>query len=344
MRGLRRNGFTIIEMIVVIAIVAILLALILPAVQAAREESRRTQCRANLKQWGLALHSYHDVYRSLPFGTTNNECGTADTHSKGWTWTAPLLPYLEHAEFYNQLDFNYHVRHRDKSTGVDNRTWTNRWPGATGTCPSGHMPKFGSNQVHLAYMATIGAIWLPNSDHPHALDDNVRPGGEAPVGPFGINTRTKLREITDGAGHQILLGECVFLPLQKNAQRWNKSAGGGGNRLRLQCNTGTFQRFARSSAVPMNVHLNSDKEPCGPFSARPHQVGFGSRHRGGAHFLFADGTVHFISESIDDANVTWGSPRQAEAGFIDLQGASLDALGMYDRLHTMNDGQSVADF
>jgi prepilin-type N-terminal cleavage/methylation domain-containing protein len=102
-----RRGFTLIELLVVIAIIAILIALLLPAVQQAREAARRTQCRNNLKQLGLAFHNYHDIYNRFPGGhmwdsstaSTNNVTGT------GWGWAAALLPQMDQLAAYNQIDF-----------------------------------------------------------------------------------------------------------------------------------------------------------------------------------------------------------------------------------------------
>ena len=105
----RRIGFTLIELLVVIAIIAILIALLLPAVQQAREAARRTQCKNNLKQIGLALHNYHDVYNMLPAGAYWNvpldtNCPAAN-HQKG-SIMIRLLPYIDQAPLFNQWNFN----------------------------------------------------------------------------------------------------------------------------------------------------------------------------------------------------------------------------------------------
>src|SRR5581483_8700238 len=99
-----KKGFTLIELLVVIAIIAILIALLLPAVQQAREAARRTQCKNNLKQLGLALHNYHDNFNTFPPGGVN---GTAATSNyQGWGWSIMLLPQIDQAPLYNQINFS----------------------------------------------------------------------------------------------------------------------------------------------------------------------------------------------------------------------------------------------
>src|SRR6056300_529797 len=94
------RGFTLIELLVVIAIIAVLVALLLPAVQQAREAARRSACKNNLKQIGLALHNYHDVYGKFPYGANNSP------QNWGSSWMLSLLPYVEEANAFNQVNFN----------------------------------------------------------------------------------------------------------------------------------------------------------------------------------------------------------------------------------------------
>src|SRR5260221_10831944 len=108
-RSRRNSGFTLIELLVVIAIIAILIALLLPAVQQAREAARRTQCRNNLKQIGLALHNYHDTFTKFPPAMVRRTWGSGvptQTHSNGAAWSLRIAPYLDQAPLYNIFNFN----------------------------------------------------------------------------------------------------------------------------------------------------------------------------------------------------------------------------------------------
>ena len=100
-----RRGFTLIELLVVIAIIAVLIALLLPAVQQAREAARRTQCKNNLKQLGLALHNYHDVFNRLPMSQYVIPTGMPQAGLLQRTWTRRILPFLDQATIYNQWNW-----------------------------------------------------------------------------------------------------------------------------------------------------------------------------------------------------------------------------------------------
>src|ERR1700733_10552979 len=101
----RCRGFTLIELLVVIAIIAVLIALLLPAVQQARESARRTQCKNNLKQYGLALHNYHDTYSRFPYSTSGSQSLNVNSVGTNHNWLEFILPFIEQTTLYNQLNF-----------------------------------------------------------------------------------------------------------------------------------------------------------------------------------------------------------------------------------------------
>lgn len=159
---MRRRGFTLIELLVVIAIIAILIALLLPAVQQAREAARRTQCKNNLKQMGLALHNYHDNYQFFPNGNVASSAG-------GWglSWYARILPFVDQAPLYNQLTFSG-TQHgwawndpTNNPEGVQNGTAFSRVTLSFVICPSSPLQAKrdagGFNIPDAQYMGIMGA-------------------------------------------------------------------------------------------------------------------------------------------------------------------------------------------
>src|SRR5579871_6659577 len=130
----KRKGFTLIELLVVIAIIAVLMALLLPAVQQAREAARRSQCKNNLKQVGLALHNYHEIANMLPPGWVGITAGAPDIHGlNGWGWASKILPLLDQSTAYNQINFSV-----DVSNAANNAMRLTTFP--VFRCPSDPQP------------------------------------------------------------------------------------------------------------------------------------------------------------------------------------------------------------
>ena len=149
MKRRSRKAFTLIELLVVIAIIAILIALLLPAVQQAREAARRTQCKNNFKQLGLALHNYHDVYLGVPFSSTIRDGSVGGRTNRYRRWNAHLgfLPFADQAPLYNQT-----IAHLD--TSGDSAPWQNNVPCVTARIPYLRCPSDGDSTIDGVKMKT----------------------------------------------------------------------------------------------------------------------------------------------------------------------------------------------
>jgi len=258
------RGFTLIELLVVIAIIAILIALLLPAVQQAREAARRTQCRNNLKQIGLAMHNYHDAHRVFPIGNLN---------TRFWTCQSQILPFLDQATLYNQLDF---------SSGSPCFSWLE---GKTFIkeggiimpvfqCPSD--PNTGKIRDFTGFGQHVPTDYLGVSGT----------SGTAHDGVFFSNSSTEIGHITDGTSNTIMVGERgISSDLQFG---WTLCAFGLGG-----------QPGETDNLLSTAVGIGSGN-PSATGTVITTQNGFfWSNHVGGAHFLLADGAVRFISASVD---------------------------------------------
>ncbi len=180
-----RPGFTLIELLVVITIIGILIALLLPAVQAAREASRRTSCRNNLKQLGLALHHYHDTYKSFPMGTNIDRSRSC----YGLSWHVYLLPFIEEQDIYAQINPAAGPCGED---GVPNSTGVPIF-----RCPSSQLAQGKTN-----YAGTAGARKLKDQ-HPSC-------GDYATDGVLYPLSRTCIKHVADGTSHTLLVGERIY--------------------------------------------------------------------------------------------------------------------------------------
>ena len=221
----RRSGFTLIELLVVIAIIAVLISLLLPAVQQAREAARRTQCKNNMKQIGLALFNYESGYNVFPSGwvfapnrsaTTNN----GEDLYNSWSWVAMILPYMDQGNIYNQCNFN--VGHYDSVTGLAAGLTTNPAMSVISAlrCPSDDgydvilLKKGGNMGGAMSYAGVAGANVVTGNTT--VLVDSTT-GAQSPNttaamgGTFGANSKTSLRDMTDGSSNVIMVGERSFV-------------------------------------------------------------------------------------------------------------------------------------
>lgn len=301
-----RRGFTLVELLVVIAIIGILVALLLPAVQAARESARRMHCGNNLKQIGLALHNYHDVHKSLPFGSPGNKPLTPNYRTAG-TWAAFILPYIEGQSQFNQFNFNKSMFDPANAQAVQQIVTVYICP-SDGSADDAILPNRAGGSGY-DNPATAQGAWYLGSMGPTHMDNcqyciDTTPsltnpccqgynfgssaGGGMPAGVFaGVFGRypksIRFRDIRDGLSKTLAVGET--LPRQCS---WNSAFA---------------PNFSTTSTnLPFNIfESDSALDPTGPNypSTYARACGFKSRHPGGVNFAMCDGSVHFIGDEAD---------------------------------------------
>jgi len=278
---------------VVIAIIAILIALLLPAVQQAREAARRSQCKNNLKQMGLALHNYHDAHKVFPIshGDTGNSFG----------WRSLVLPYIDQAPLYNQINFSGNIVdagnlavaqtpmtvYRCPSDPTLNRVsggnqvWSN-WCYPNPSCPS------RENIAVTTYKGIDGRgydLQASASPLPHGMFDRrmglaVSGGGGSVVTP---NRTIRMRDVLDGTSNVLFVGEN-----SPGFHAWSSWAA---------------WHSPMTTAYPINhpfkVWGSAQARIGSPDHGWPAGFASSSYHEGGGHFMMVDGSVHFLSENMD---------------------------------------------
>jgi prepilin-type N-terminal cleavage/methylation domain-containing protein len=297
MMRVRRRGFTLIELLVVIAIIAVLIALLLPAVQQAREAARRTQCKNNMKQLGLALHNYHDVYDQLPLGSLNKH-----------NWRTAVLPMLDQAAAYSQLSFTTGAFDGDV-TDV-NTPILKGWKVAAFVCPSSPLetnPNYGGwnpNRYQGHHYAAVGGAY--NTAYGAC---RVQYGIMCDNGPMEINVKHRLADITDGSSNVMLVAEQSNKVKYTATISWEfadgKTQGVGG----MKGGWGGPQNTTNSTNQPSSTVPGISPVVYGPNAACGDKFGcglvycasnnFASAHTGGIHAMMGDGSVKFISDNID---------------------------------------------
>ncbi|WLD13761.1 DUF1559 domain-containing protein [Planctellipticum variicoloris] len=278
-----KRGFTLIELLVVIAIIAILIALLLPAVQQAREAARRTQCKNNLKQIGLAMHNYHDVFLTWPVGA----------YSCCWgTWQVGIMPYIEQAAYFNLYNHN-----RKFGTPVDDARYGNatnlpvtKHRFAAYTCPSdipqapiggitSHNYAVNYGNTGLAQQATLNGVVF----------------GGAPFRNSNPSVAYRMSDIVDGTSNTLLVSE-VRQGVGSDLRGFSWWGDASGFETYLTPNS------PQPDVVYTTSYCNNTpaNPPCigTPTATQPSMYGSRSRHTGGVQSLLADGSVRFVSENI----------------------------------------------
>ncbi|WP_437206896.1 DUF1559 domain-containing protein [Planctomicrobium sp. SH664] len=350
----RYCGFTLIELLVVIAIIAVLIALLLPAVQQAREAARRSQCKNNLKQMGLALHNYLDTFGVFPIGHCYRPSGSAASGNsgggKGWSWATLLLPYLDGGNVYNSLNLSATMADtKEGSTtagpvfpGSNNKAFVST-PMPWALCPSSATPLTGANGgtglpgrfdalATTNYKASAGSFQGSESGF------QSHPSTERYNGLFFRDSNISLRDVTDGSSNTIAIGENNW-ELSQIGRLYGAVAQAGGT-----TNGGSFW-FLSNGEWPLNP-------PAGLTPATNwYDYGYHSAHRGGAQFVFADGHVSFISENIHHTFRCWGNNSNTNNSNCSAATPTLVAdanaattYGLYQRLFSRADGFIIGEF
>lgn len=317
-QSLSRRAFTLVELLVAIAIIGVLVALLLPAVQAAREAARRMKCVANEKQIVLALHNYHDIHKQFPINVSSHPDYTRT--AKQGSWHSAILPFIEQQALFNRIDVNLPIGDIDnRNTNTD----VAQTPVKIFLCPSDDTKggvMIGTRYVPgtpwgvTNYMASMGSIWKQGDvacwhDWPYGRgaggDGNVN-GNNGFLCNFlpGLTEarwNTRMTDIEDGTSNTFAIGEIV--------PQW-----------RAHCAWFWFASMS-NCGCPMNYQSAAIKASNGSRTLRSdwlvgwqNNYGFYSQHPGGVNFGFADGSVKFVPQNIDLftyrmlANIADGQP------------------------------------
>ncbi|WP_262022547.1 DUF1559 domain-containing protein [Blastopirellula sp. J2-11] len=292
----RSKGFTLVELLVVIAIIGVLIALLLPAVQQAREAARRMQCSNNLKQIGLALHNYHDVAKRFPpalqldrarvlaSNCPEGKCGT-------WTWSAFILPFVEQSNLYDQLQVG--KLPGEVSLGDADRLKSAEAGFAGYRCPSSTAPELNSERKVPAGSGgntdctDAGCLEIATSSYVGSNDSyNLeRAKWDGFMGRDSEGQYVNFARITDGSSNTIAIGERAWMLAGFSLRASTQLIANGDTEDHSRQG---YSYPAAAGRWPLNCTNNAACDR-----------GFSSTHPGGALFLFVDGSVHFLAETID---------------------------------------------
>ena len=282
----RRTAFTLIELLVVIAIIAILIGLLLPAVQKVRDAAARMKCANNLKQIGLALHNYHGVYNCFPTGyLCQPPQANSNYTSPGWGWGALLLPYIEQDNLYKQINFNVPV---EDPSHLAVRTY----PVPIYVCPAdrftGVFTVLSKNPpAPLAQAATNSYAAC------HGFGDDIDDELDNFNGMFSRNSHVRVADVTDGTSNTIAVGERAAYFSQTpwagavNFGTARITPGGAPVYNQAVVEDAPIQVLAHIDVDTINDHARNDPED------------FYTPHTAVGMFLFGDGSVRPLSIGID---------------------------------------------
>jgi prepilin-type N-terminal cleavage/methylation domain-containing protein/prepilin-type processing-associated H-X9-DG protein len=290
-------AFTLIELLVVIAIIAILIALLVPAVQKVREAAARLSCSNNLKQWGLAMHNYHDARKSLPEGNQSNPRRV---------WIVLVWPYVEQNNMQNRFDQTKHF-YLPPNTIVNTTNGIYAQPAPLYYCPSDRPGALWKGDQYWRSRGNYVINWGNMTVPYNPSDPSQSPArGYAPFGYKDFKSSnqprtTRLTDITDGTSNTLLMSEVI------------QAAGDTdydirGDILNDDRPCTMFMTISTpNSGTDVSPYCNGDRYPQNPPCTNANsgfaQLAARSRHTGGVNTLLGDGSVRFVQNSI--TLVTW---------------------------------------
>jgi prepilin-type N-terminal cleavage/methylation domain-containing protein/prepilin-type processing-associated H-X9-DG protein len=305
-RPIRRVAFTLIELLVVIAIIAILIGLLLPAVQKVREAAARMECSNNLKQIGIAFHAYENVSRSFPAAWTFQLVNNNTAVKPPVSWAVPLLPYLEQDNLYKKIDLITALPITAAGLAIPaNHSAVISTPLQVFTCPTSPGQPRNYNETipgsaiglpgTISWSATASDYTTTSGILGNTLNNCFNPvGGSDRHGALKFNEPTKVLAIRDGTSNTILVGELAGRPalyrVGKSVGGFAPASGAGwGDALNGEC------WFAGSLADG-----TGSNGPCVVNCTNERGRGLYSFHSSGVNVLLADGSVRFLSSSINN--------------------------------------------
>ena len=299
-----RGAFTLVELLVVIAIIAVLIALLVPAVQKVREAPNRVACLNNLKQLALAAHNHHDARKQFPTGLHMGVNMGGGRWAGGTTWMVELLPFIEQDNLYQKWDYSDF-----RNNVADGMNATTAQIIQIRRCPS--------DQLNLWVYVDVNHTVIPEAWGYYGLGTYCGNAGRRSYpwdqqtrdGIFALDSKVRLADVTDGSSNTFLFGERshrdpeydriadvvysrAFFPFFPLADRGNWGA------VLATLPGGPMHNTTLSSAVPINYRVPADTPAADEATIYDRLCAFGSGHRGGANFAFADGSGRFVTESI----------------------------------------------
>ncbi len=311
----RRRGFTLVELLVVIAIIGVLIALLLPAVQQAREAARRMQCTNQMKQLGLALHNYHDTFLSFPPGNFGR---SASESFNSYNWRVNLLPFIEQSALYDSLSLNDEFR--GDSLGANPILRELVVPGLN--CPSSPLDPLsdpvGQNTEKaqcIHYVGISGAA--PSTTQPGVGYVDCGYGWFADNGMLPTNEATRLRDATDGTSNVLLVAEQSG-HVEKRDITANYRGGWVGANLNHTVKNPSCNRVYFSGTTTVRYGINHNIASTGANAQYHHNTVVNSFHPGGVNGLLGDASTRFFPETMN--------------------------LDTFKRLSVRNDGEVLGEF